>query len=114
VSLKTLIKIIQITRFHTSEKEIDYNVAVTRIQEAVLYNKKLPTSLLKVAVEIIETEKPGDEIIDYALALIYEEDKDFVIKHLRSRLYEDKYPSYGRFVKVQDTKYRLFSCNSIT
>ena len=48
--------------------------------------RELPVSLLKKAVQIIESENPENEIIDTALARIYEEDKDYVINKLRERL----------------------------
>jgi len=53
-----------------------------------LYRKDFPISLLKKAVQIIESEAPENEIIDEALARIYEEDKDFVIERLRKRVKE--------------------------
>jgi len=72
------------------EKEIErrgYLAAVVYTRRT-LYQAEFPVSLLKKAVQIIESETPENEIIDEALARIYKEDKDFVLKRLRERLIE--------------------------
>ncbi len=77
------------------EKEIErrgYPAATTYVHKVLLYRKKFPVSLLKTAVQIIETETPENEIIDNALAQIYEEDRNFVVEWLRERLYEGRVP----------------------
>jgi len=72
------------------EKEVErrgYLAAIVYTRKA-LYWREFPISLLKKAVEIIESETPDNEIIDEALARIYEEDKNFVLERLRKRLIE--------------------------
>lgn len=72
------------------EREIErrgYLAAIVYAKNAS-FQRELPISLLKKAVQIIESENPENEIIDRALARIYEEDKDYVINKLRERIRE--------------------------
>ncbi|OYT33345.1 hypothetical protein B6U96_16155 [Archaeoglobales archaeon ex4484_92] len=72
------------------EREIErrgYLAAIVYADNAS-FRRELPVSLLKKAVQIIESENPENEIIDRALARIYEEDKEYVIHKLRERLRE--------------------------
>ncbi|MBO8143542.1 MAG: hypothetical protein H0Z16_03020 [Thermodesulfobacterium sp.] len=72
------------------EREIERRGYLAAIIYAknVLFRRELPISLLKKAVQIIESENSENEIIDIALARIYEEDKDYVINKLRERIRE--------------------------
>lgn len=65
----------------------DYIAAATYIR-TTQYRKDFPLSLLKKALQIIEAETPENEMIDDALAQIYEEDQSFVVERLRERLRE--------------------------
>jgi len=72
------------------EREIErrgYLAAIVYANNAS-FRRELPISLLKKAVQIIESENPENEIVDRALARIYEEDKEYVINKLRERLRE--------------------------
>lgn len=72
------------------EREIErrgYLAAIVYAKNAS-FQRELPVSLLKKAVQIIESENPESKIIDRALARIYEEDKDYVINKLRERIRE--------------------------
>ncbi|GEM_PF-1113631 len=95
--------------FPVLEKEIErrgYPAAVTYVRR-VLYRKEFPVSLLKTAVQIIEAETPENEIIDDALAQIYEEDRDFVVERLRERLCDGRVPLAGDILMctIQSTDY---------
>jgi len=70
------------------EKEIERRgyPAASKYIHIARFRENFPILLLKKAVQVIEAETPENEMIDDALAQIYEADPGFVVERLRERV----------------------------